>query len=273
MPVSILTEPSVTTFRKHAYESSRPFIIASNSLRQTPAIKKWFLDRGDDSSWSSPNYEYLSQFSTALVSLEVTLLQSINDGGRAPKNFYRSEAPLSLFLEWTRQSQCHALERMYLAQASTANLPKALNDDLPVPEIVTQTGKGDIYGTNLWIGVPPTYTPLHRDPNPNLFVQLVGEKVVRLMEPSNGQRLYGEVQTSLGRIGLAKFRGEEMMKGEEHNLLEAQVWNKSSDKHDQTGYEAHLHSGDGLFIPLGWWHSVRGIGAGITGSVSSEHSL
>jgi hypothetical protein len=35
------------------------------------------------------------------------------------------------------------------------------------------------------IGHPPTYTPLHRDPNPNIFVQLAGEKVVRLLAPTD----------------------------------------------------------------------------------------
>ena len=34
------------------------------------------------------------------------------------------------------------------------------------------------------------------------------------------------------------------------------------------GYEAVLKAGDGMFIPKGWWHSVRGVGEGIIGSAN-----
>lgn len=61
-----------------------------------------------------------------------------------------------------------------------------------------------------------------------------------------------------------------MMKGEEKRLLEDQVWNDTSvlDEASEGGYEAHVGRGDGLFIPKGWWHSVKGVGDGITGSVN-----
>jgi ribosomal protein L16 Arg81 hydroxylase len=47
------------------------------------------------------------------------------------------------------------------------------------------------------------------------------------------------------------------------------VWGDSvSADTEGSGYEAHLEAGDGLFIPKGWWHSIKGVGEGVTASVS-----
>lgn len=161
--------------------------------------------------------------------------------------------------------------RVYLAQASLSDLPAKLRDDVPTPELV-QVGKGDIYGTSIWLGQAPTYTPLHRDPNPNLFVQLAGTKRVRLFQPDVGRAIFADVQRMIGGTASATMRGAEMMEGEERKILEEVVWGKEGEATDelvrQMGWECKVHSGDGLFIPKGWWHSIKGVGEGMTGSVS-----
>lgn len=58
-----------------------------------------------------------------------------------------------------------------------------------------------------------------------------------------------------------------MMRGAEKKALEREVWGNGSAGVAAEGFEAELGSGDGLFIPKGWWHSVKGIGEGMTGSV------
>jgi hypothetical protein len=109
-------------------------------------------------------------------------------------------------------------------------------------------------------------TPLHRDPNPNLFVQLAGRKIIRMMKPQAGRDLYMRVRAGSGH---ANLRGEEMMAGGENARLEEAVWEEESEIGATVkGCEAVLESGDGLYIPLGWWHSVRGVGSGVNGSVS-----
>ena len=114
----------------------------------------------------------------------------------------------------------------------------------------------------------PTYTPLHRDPNPNLFVQLAGRKVVRLLSPSTGQAVFGHIKKIVGGREDEKgaFRGEEMMGGKERGVLEEVIWEKG--KIEECGLEAEVESGDGLFIPKGWWHSIKGIGGGVTASAN-----
>lgn len=233
---------------------------------EIPAVHKWFKESSNDPCVTNLDHAYLEHFQDVAVPLEYTRLP----GKSHDRTFYRAKAPLSIFLTWARTANFNTVERFYLAQASVSTLPEALRNDLPTPNLVARAGKGDVYDTNIWMGVPPTYTPLHRDPNPNLLVQLAGSKTVRLLSPDDGRRMYAEVQDSLGKMGSAAFRGEEMMKGEEKTLLEARVWDNNGQhgSTDAVGFEARLGCGDGIFIPQGWWHSVKGIGDGMTASVS-----
>ena len=163
--------------------------------------------------------------------------------------------------------------RLYLAQCQISDLPQPLQADLLTPDLVLKAGKGDIYDANIWIGLPPTYTPLHRDPNPNFFLQLAGTKIVRLFPPEVGSEIFGAVQAKLGRNGSAVFRGEEMMQGEEREMLANEVWGDGDSSQlcpglQVGGYEATVEQGKALFIPLGWWHSIRSVGTGTTASVN-----
>ncbi|KAH0344349.1 Clavaminate synthase-like protein, partial [Aureobasidium melanogenum] len=158
---------------------------------------------------------------------------------------------------------------IYLAQASLSDLPSFLLEDLPTPELVSKAGKGDVYDTSIWLGQAPTYTPLHRDPNPNLFVQLAGKKQVRLFKPDLGNAIFHHVQASIGGAANATMRGAEMMEGAERAALEQAVWHPSSGAFwASEGLQCELGSGDGLFIPKGWWHSIKGVGQGMIGSVN-----
>ena len=275
-PLRLLEDGSLQSFREIAFVPSTPALLPKVYLNTFPSIQKWFRTAGHEAEMGgvSLNYSYLSSFGDAIVPLEFTQLSTISSGAKQDENssFVRADVPFSIFLEWTKTVTSETSERLYLAQASFASLPEALRMDLPTPEIVVKSGTGDIYDANIWMGMPPTYTPLHRDPNPNLFVQLAGHKVVRILPPEMGDRVFATVQKTLGRSGSAAFRGEDMMKGEEKRLLEDQIWKDTSaaleDEAGEAGYEAHVERGDGLFIPKGWWHSVKGVGEGITGSVN-----
>ena len=178
------------------------------------------------------------------------MTQGEDDGlGKDGRTFERTVLPLTLFIQWMqaylkRENQI-GTERLYVAQHSIADLPLALQADLPPPEYVKIAGKGDIYASSVWIGVPPTHTPLHKDPNPNLFVQMAGAKVVRMLKPNNGRKIFemaramtrnnaagdeewdwGWMGRGGGKIGSmgASIRGEEMMVGEEGRLTEDVIW-------------------------------------------------
>jgi hypothetical protein len=202
-----------------------------------------------------------------MVPLEYTRYASVGDRVETRKSvatFESIQAPLSLLLSHI-SSEDHS-HQLYLAQCSLDDLSSDLQADLPTPELTSSLGRGDIYASSLWMGRPPTSTPLHRDPNPNLFVQLVGKKVVRLIKPKQGRYLYDRLRTQMGH---AHMRGEEMMVGEERNRLQDAVWNdKEINGVSANGVEARLEGGDGLYIPLGWWHAVESTGTHTNASVN-----
>lgn len=267
----MLQDGNIDVFRQASFVPGIPGILPRGHFSHFPAVKSWFMPQEEGNETLKLNYDYLRQYGETTVPLELTRLSYGPFVEGREGTFQRFQAPLSLFLDWTQRATPETTDRLYLAQAQVMELPQKLRDDLPIPDLVAKAGKGDIYDINIWIGLAPTYTPLHRDPNPNLFLQLAGTKIVRLFEPEVGAGIFNRIQAKLGKGDSSVFRGEEMMKGEEQRLLEAEVWSEEDRvvEGDLEGYEALLEGGDALFIPQGWWHSVKGVGDGITGSVST----
>ncbi|KAH7095381.1 hypothetical protein FB567DRAFT_586707 [Paraphoma chrysanthemicola] len=233
-----------------------------NDFADIPAIVKWFHCASDNSKLPKLNATYLEQFGASYVPLELTQTDS-----NGTTTFERFEAPLSLLLAHMT-GPLTPQTRLYLAQHSLADLPSALQADLPIPTLLKQLGRGDIYASSLWMGRPPTRTPLHRDPNPNLFVQLAGRKVVRLLKPDIGRAVYERVLRNLGEAGgRPNMRGDKMMQGAELEAMEIAIWNDVAEGGEED-VEAVLEAGDGLYVPLGWWHAVRGVGDGVGANAS-----
>lgn len=226
------------------------------------AIKRWFtpIDHpSHEKALYNPNMSYLGRYGSLMVPLELTR----HHPAEGAASFERFEAPLSLLLSHVISEDTS--QQLYLAQCSLDDLPDDLRNDLPIPALVSRIGRGDIYASSIWMGRPPTSTPLHRDPNPNLFVQLVGKKVIRLIKPKQGRFLYER----LSQKGRAHMRGEEMMVGEERDRLRKTVWKEEEvDGASASGVEARLEGGDGLYIPLGWWHAVESYGSHTNASVN-----
>lgn len=280
--LNALEDAHVKTFQQQCFGPEQPGLLPRSQFHDLPALKNWFQSPSPTAA-TCLNDDYLrTHAADAFVPLELTekTVQPPNINGTKPEqdatgavSFRQFHAPLTLFLDWMRMAEMSPQSaRLYLAQCQLMDLPPVLRDDFPTPQIVAQAGKGDVYDTNVWIGHPPTYTPLHRDPNPNLFVQLAGQKVVRLLAPAEGQALFSAVRRELGQSGgkeAAAFRGEEMMQGQERALLDEKVWGVSASAGSESGhsYEVHLDAGDGIFIPKGWWHSIKGVGEGVTASV------
>lgn len=186
--------------------------------------------------------------------------------GSGSGSFNQLWAPLKLLkkaLEFNQIQNDRDAEvlMLYIAQSALTDLPDELKPDLPAPQIVREAGKGDIYNSSIWLGTEPTYTPLHRDPNPNLFHQLCSSKVVRLLSPDLGQRVFFEakVQTKQQAVTQGAIRSTEMMEGAEREVLHEAIW--ANEKLEDRLHEADLDEGDVLFIPKGWWHSIKSVGS------------
>lgn len=281
------------SFQAHAFVPEVPYRLPRDGQQLPDACKHWFVHDVDPSvdflkshlvpASSELRKEYWTTYEETLVPLELTTRPP---GNATDMTFHRSMAPLKLMLDFLAMPQStlpdpsSREQSVYLAQCPLPTLPSAIRAAVPTPRLVECAGKGDIYNSSLWLGRAPTYTPLHRDPNPNLFIQLAGRKVVRLVPPEIGDAIFKKVQQAChGEVGSKSIRGEEMMVGRQRRLLEAGIWDTGTASVDEAvndtreallrfGQEAELAIGEGLFIPKGWWHSVKGIGQGITASVN-----
>jgi len=289
--VPALSSWTINSFRGGSFAPQTPIALVVSDEELPPALTKWFVHEEQDSSSSCShslrhselNSSFWEAHGDSMVPLEITTTAS---GDASSTTFDRVDAPLNLLLAHIERTsgRKQLAQSVYLAQHDLRDLPQPLQDDLPTPLLVKHAGKGDLYSSSLWLGRPPTYTPLHRDPNPNLFMQLAGTKVIRLFRPEIGDAIFDHSAKMLNRTRSghvssdghprsAAFRGEEMMIGRERSILHDLVWEQPSDKNNnsavlQHAQEATLEMGQALFIPKGWWHSVKGIGNGVTASAN-----
>ncbi|KAH8176891.1 cupin-like domain-containing protein [Sarocladium implicatum] len=294
----------IDTFRQQAFAPEKPLLISKGTEGHPEKLqisKKWF-EHGEDgrarlSSHVTSHedcpfpYEVVIHPGISLQAMEAFrdwlmksgdfkdqilagTVQSVISEAGDQKTFHQLYAPLRLLTQAVefnheRQKTPSGMVQIYIAQSSLADLPQSLQADLPPPEMVLKAGKGDIYASSIWLGTEPTFTPLHRDPNPNLFCQLQGTKAVRLLPPQIGEMLYFEVQARIRQQGSSKIRtAEGMMQGLERRVLEDAVWGDDVDLKEMR--EAKVDAGDSLFIPKGWWHSIRSWGSAgaLNGSVN-----
>lgn len=271
-----------------------PHLIAKDKFEGIDALYSWFNPIGHKFDKHEVRYSTLRPFANTIVPLEYT---GPDPSDSSKTQFKRFDAPLGVFLDYLENPPARI--HLYLAQCSIADLPKEMQRMLPHPSFlqhhafqqkpknpkykprIKQKIEGKmrrmstrnvpvVYNTSIWIGRPPTYTSLHRDPNPNCFFQLAGKKKLRLYPPERGLEIFQRVKKRIGEGEgdmSGRIRGEEMMAGKEREELEKEVWDTDYDE-ASGGLEARLDRGDGLYIPEGWWHSVKGEGGGIVASVS-----
>ncbi|KAK3303225.1 uncharacterized protein B0T15DRAFT_365181, partial [Chaetomium strumarium] len=229
-----------------------------------PGSKKWFIPNHKRSSADlSP---YLSErLNDHMVPFELVLA---GDGELGTTRFIRFDAPFALFVAALAYNKAHLAREcfadLYITQFPLSDLPKELQDDFPMPEFLAAADPApvdnavpDVYSSSLWLGLEPTYTPWHCDPNHNLFCQLAGSKVIRLMPPEAGLMLFQKVKRGLGGPGSPFIRGEEMMQGPERKAFFDAVWSAAP---PEGMLEVELRPRDVLYLNKHWWHSVRSVG-------------
>jgi hypothetical protein len=267
---------SLQSLKTDFFEKQIPVAIPSGCFPALPAIAKWFETTTRPGVLQLRD-SYFVEIDDFHVEVERT---SVDE----PASFDRFTAPMSLFRSWTTQPRnlnpTAAAQQLYIAQTPLDSLPDSLRDDVPTPEAVSRLGRGHVYASSLWMGKAPTNTPLHRDPNPNFFVQLAGPKRFRLLTPEIGHLVVAHVKRKLSYTqNSGNFMTQDMMSGDYRRAIDDIIWSPSpgqftSEEVQLEGIDAQLRPGDGIIVPLGWWHAVRGEGKGINASVktTSFHS-
>ncbi|KAK4150576.1 hypothetical protein C8A00DRAFT_46073 [Chaetomidium leptoderma] len=263
-------------FRQHLAHTVPYELVLSDSADDSQATTTTTANLAAFMDWLRRSRQPVHQGLSKLLQSHVDLAQPGQGGeggggvevGVAAADFVHFDAPLALLdaaLEFnTRRHPPKRITQLYIAQAALADLPPALQLDVPTPELLAAPATledpytADVYSNSLWLGLVPTFTPWHRDPNANLFTQLCGSKVVRLLPRAPGARLFEQVMAGLGKPRCsAAIRGVEMMQSAERQAWQEAVWGPDA---PPDMLEVVVHPRDMLFFPKGWWHSVKSTG-------------
>lgn len=129
----------------------------------------------------------------------------------------------------------------YLAQTQLLQQVPQLMRDILIPDYCCLSDKESLPAINAWLGPAGTVSPLHTDPNDNIFVQLVGKKVILLHPSSENSKLYA-VDGLMNNTSAVDARAPDL------NAFPLYA--------DAKGYCVEVNEGDALFIPKGMWHFV-----------------
>ncbi|RVD81521.1 uncharacterized protein DFL_009384 [Arthrobotrys flagrans] len=138
----------------------------------------------------------------------------------------------------------------------------------------------DIYTTSLWLSRTPltagaqTHTPLHRDPLHNIFLQLSSSKSLITLPPLLGSSIFTYLHRH-HKLSSTDPRGhirDGLLTAKESGVLDRVIWGEMEDAEDaveeevinllaRSGevYETVVERGEAVFIPEGWWHTLKSV--------------
>ncbi|KAI9642106.1 hypothetical protein NHQ30_008907 [Ciborinia camelliae] len=263
-------------FSKHMHRPYDPS-LGAEPLIITGSINSW--PARTHHPWSSPSYLLTKTIGgRRLVPIEVG--RSYVDAGWGQKILSFGDFIQKYMLTATENGE--KKETGYLAQHNLFSQIPSLRNDITIPdycyiypppphpscspllkEKYTQTKELEEPLINAWFGPAGTISPLHTDPYHNILAQVVGHKYLRLYAPRETPQLYARgieeggvdmSNTSEVDIGvLAGWDGtreqQEEMRRTFPKVIDAPFW------------DCVLREGEVLYIPVGWWHYVRGLSA------------
>lgn len=139
----------------------------------------------------------------------------------------------------------------YLAQHPLFDQIEQLKRDIMEPDYLGAFD-GDLKHVNAWIGPKGTVSPLHTDPYHNLFVQIVGNKYVRLYTQDKAPYLYVHKDGLLTNSSQIQHFFDSTLCSQETYPLFYKL-----NENGQNYWDAIVQKGDILYIPPMMWHYVQ----------------
>ncbi|KAI5474739.1 hypothetical protein MNV49_002540 [Pseudohyphozyma bogoriensis] len=244
-------------------------------LRTTPFILKagcstW--PASEPERWSSLSYLSALAGPGRVVPVEVGGNYTDESWGQRIVGFDEFLASLS--------SSSEGEEKLYLAQHDLFAQFPALERDIEVPDYVysapeapenakeykaPEGGDGSGVVMNAWLGPAGTVSPAHTDPYFNCYAQVVGSKWIFVAPPeatphmstfgsssttsSSSESTTTHLMTNTSRIDVTLHLS--------HPSLSA--FPKFEEEVVPVSMQAVLEKGDLLFMPPGWWHSMKAL--------------
>ncbi|KAF1750087.1 hypothetical protein GCK72_016633 [Caenorhabditis remanei] len=201
-----------------AISQGTPLLIRQHCMHM-PAVRKW-------------NIEFLlKELHSRTFPVEIGTKYSDEDWSQK----------LMTFGEFVENSES---QRLYLAQHRLFDQVPHLKRDVIIPdECFGESTNPDDVDMNMWIGPSNTVSPLHTDPRNNMFVQVNGTKLFRMVSPEDTSSVY-PFDGILGNTSQVDVENPDATEFPEFSRIRRM-------------FDGVVNAGDALFIPQKWWHYVR----------------
>jgi len=233
-----ITAPQFSVFIKDYYSQHRP-VILKEGIEHWPALHKW-----------SPQY-FASKFGHH--SVEVQMNRNLDEQFERHSPSLKQKRKMSEFV--SKVMSVDASNDFYMTANNATNSHQMLQElFLDIGDFAEGYCDSALKDERsfLWFGPKGTFTPLHHDLTNNMLVQIYGRKKVTLIPALQVPHLYNDhwVFSELSNANKIDF--------EKYPLARS-----------ITPVECILNTGEALFIPIGWWHSVESLDVSI--SISFTH--
>ncbi|MBA3941439.1 MAG: cupin-like domain-containing protein [Sphingopyxis sp.] len=220
--LDICDQPDPDAFYRRYYEANRPAKL-TGIIDHWPALHRWSLDH------------FVAVAGNAAVEAQVE--RERDPDYELAKDGHRRLVRFGELIEWLRRDE--ASNDVYLTAynsgANAAALAPLWDDLAPVALLEPRERDGFF-----WLGPRGTLTPWHHDLTNNLLVQVIGRKRVRMAPPWAFARMRNS------RHCFSDWGNEPLPAGE-------------GDAERPPVLETIIGPGEGVFLPVGWWHQVEAL--------------
>lgn len=223
--------PSRQQFLDEYYAVNRPVVI-QGAMDNWPAMKRWTAD------------QLKARFGDRVVQVQAN--RDKDAAYEINQEKLKKEMTFGEFVDITESAG--QTNNWYMTANNSgknkATLRELWDDIILFPEYLSDsdpTNRGFF-----WFGPAGTVTPLHHDLTNNFMAQVRGRKLVRLIAPYELANLYN-TRHCYSAVDLDHVDEERFPQFKDVRVIDVVI-----------------APGDLLFLPVGWWHYVRGLDISIT---------